>query len=169
MYTESMKTEQLQLRVSPELKAAIRKSANEASMDMSEWILAKLFPAAQDEFQNLVENVWRKQDAPERSYSIASISDFLHRQSQSELAKAVAEAPRASLNEFMLNYLAAMVEHACHQKKVSPPEWIRRVEGVATPYFGSPLISLRLHLMTNSPAAFRKRNLFVDSTLGDRI
>jgi hypothetical protein len=37
------------------------------------------------------------------------------------------------------------------------------------PVFGSELKALRLHLLTNSPPAFRRRNIFIDATLGDRV
>jgi hypothetical protein len=35
--------------------------------------------------------------------------------------------------------------------------------------FGSELQSLRLYLLTHSPPPFRARNIFIDSSLGDRI
>ena len=43
------------------------------------------------------------------------------------------------------------------------------VEKDGSAWFASELKSLRLHLLTKSPAPFRRRNLFVDSTLGDRV
>jgi hypothetical protein len=35
--------------------------------------------------------------------------------------------------------------------------------------FGSDLQNLRLYLLTHSPPPFRRRNIFIDSTLGDRV
>jgi hypothetical protein len=40
---------------------------------------------------------------------------------------------------------------------------------LAEPVFASSLQSLRLHLLVLSPAPFRRRNIFIDSTLGARI
>jgi hypothetical protein len=40
---------------------------------------------------------------------------------------------------------------------------------LADPFFGSELRSLRHYLLTHSPAPFRSRNIFIDSTVGDRI
>ena len=49
-----------------------------------------------------------------------------------------------------------------------PPRWVDEIPPLRIPWFASELASLRLHLLTSSPPAFRKRNLFVDSTLGGR-
>jgi hypothetical protein len=35
--------------------------------------------------------------------------------------------------------------------------------------FGTPIESLRLHLLTASPPAFRRRRIFIDATVGDRV
>jgi hypothetical protein len=37
------------------------------------------------------------------------------------------------------------------------------------PAFGTALQSLRLHLLTHSPPPFRLRNIFIDSSLGQRV
>jgi hypothetical protein len=73
------------------------------------------------------------------------------------------------LSAFLRNYVAAMVEHACAQRAVTVPRWVRAVEPLSDPVFGSELQSLRLHLLTQSPPAFRCRNLFIDSSVGERV
>jgi hypothetical protein len=35
--------------------------------------------------------------------------------------------------------------------------------------FCSSLQSLRMHLLTHSPPPFRRRNIFIDSSLGQRV
>jgi hypothetical protein len=37
------------------------------------------------------------------------------------------------------------------------------------PAFGSSLASLRLHLLTRAPVALRRRNLFADASVDDRV
>jgi hypothetical protein len=37
------------------------------------------------------------------------------------------------------------------------------------PHFATPLRGLRLHLLRASPVAFKRRNIFVDSSVGDRV
>ncbi len=164
-----MKTEQLQIRVSPEAKAAIKKRAEAANMDMSEWILAALFPQASREFQQLVSEVSKQGQSSNRFYAFAALSDFLHGLDPGQLNQAISEQPVTVLNEFGYNYIAAMVELACHQKKISPPTWIQNAKGLSEPYFGSSLLSLRLYLLKNAPIPFKKRNIFIDSSVGDRL
>ncbi|HTY49830.1 MAG TPA: hypothetical protein VMB48_09070 [Steroidobacteraceae bacterium] len=40
---------------------------------------------------------------------------------------------------------------------------------MSEPAFGSELRSLRLHLLTQSPPAFRCRNIFIDASVGERV
>jgi hypothetical protein len=52
---------------------------------------------------------------------------------------------------------------------VPPPDWTLAVQPLSEPAFGSPLQSLRLHLLVAAPPAFKRRNIFVDSSVGDRV
>jgi hypothetical protein len=62
-----------------------------------------------------------------------------------------------------------MVEWACAARRIPPPPWTAGVAAVAEPYFASELPGLRLYLLMNSPAPFRRRNLFIDSSVGQRV
>jgi hypothetical protein len=62
-----------------------------------------------------------------------------------------------------------MVETAAHRSGVTPPAWTLGVQPLGYPAFGSPLLGLRLHLLLAAPPAFKRRNLFVDSAVGDRV
>ena len=62
-----------------------------------------------------------------------------------------------------------MVAYACQKQCVALPAWTRTVEPLTLPVFASTLQSLRLHLLTHSPPPFRRRNLFIDASLGDRV
>jgi len=54
MKKSANKTSQLQIRVSPEQKAQIAKSAKVAGMSMSDWVLAQALKNPSPNFQNLV-------------------------------------------------------------------------------------------------------------------
>ena len=69
----------------------------------------------------------------------------------------------------MHDQLAATVEHAAMQKHVAPPEWTREIEPLEEPVFGSALRSLREHLLFHAPIAFRRRNIFIDASVGARV
>ena len=86
-----------------------------------------------------------------------------------ELAAAVAPAPPGSLSPSRDNYVAAMVEYACGRGGIPPPAWTRAIPPLARPEFGSSLESLRLHLLRSAPPPFRRRNLFIDASVGDRV
>ena len=123
--------------------------------------------AKTDEFQRLIDRL--ASDLSAQSLTLAEINDFLQRRSAREPGTAVQSADLTGLDAWASNCLAAMVEYACGRKHVPLPNWLRDVQPLATPWFASRLESLRLHLLASSPPPFRRRNLFVDSTLGARV
>jgi hypothetical protein len=161
------KTQQLQIRVSADQKAQIKARAELVGEDVSKWVLRQLLPPVQDEFQRLSRALASRRT--DRSHALAELHDFLGRLSAKTLAQAVQDSPMGTLELFEANYVAAMVEYTCIAKGAELPEWIRDVEPLPTPWFASALQSLRVYLLTHSPPAFRRRNLFVDSTVGDRV
>jgi len=68
-----------------------------------------------------------------------------------------------------MNYVTAMVELAAHRTGVMPPQWADSVKPFVAPVFIDPSLKLRAHLLIASPPPFRRRNIFIDSSLGDRI
>lgn len=160
------KLEQLQLRVSREEKAAIRRAARLAGMDMSAYVLSRVLPPPAGAFQSAIAAL----NGPDKpSFALAQINSLLSGLTASELHRAVAAAPAAVLPPFLANYVAAMVEVACSMQNLPLPAWTRDVAPLAEPAFGSTLPSLRLHLLTSSPAPFRRRNIFIDSSIGKRV
>jgi hypothetical protein len=159
------KTAQLQLRVTRRQKAQIRQRATAAGLNVSEWALGKLLHPEADTFAAIVRRI-AASDQP--AYAFAELHDFLLALSPSQVATALETLPDVKLTALRANQVAAMVETAGSQKGSALPEWVCRVPPLTEPWFASSLTSLRLHLLTCTPPAFRRRNLFVDSTLGDR-
>jgi len=160
------KLSQLQIRVSEAQKSAIRAAAERAGMDMTNYVLSRVLSLPAREFQDAVRGLTRPSPP---SYALADINSLLSKLTAPELRDAVAAAPEVELPPFLANYVAAMVEAACAKHGVPVPTWTRRVPPLDEPAFGSDLRSLRLHLLTHSPAPFRNRNIFIDSSLGDRV
>ncbi len=163
---QTSKLSQLQLRVSTEEKSAIRRAARLAGMDMSAYVLRRVLPAPSALFQ---EAVGALVGPAEPSFALAEINSLLCRFTATELRQAVREAPKVALQPFLANYVAAMIETACDMYALPVPAWIRASEALVEPVFGSALPSLRLYLLTHSPAPFRRRNIFIDSSVGEQV
>jgi uncharacterized protein (DUF1778 family) len=160
------KASQLQIRVSKEEKTAIRRAARHAGMDMSAYVLSRVLSIPARDFQEALKTL-RGSTAP--SFALAELNSLLLRLTGGELRDAVAARPEVDLTPFLANYVAAMVESACAKRGVPLPAWTRVIAPLDEPAFGSTLQSLRLHLLTHSPAPFRRRNIFIDSSLGDQV
>lgn len=157
---------QLQIRVSQAEKAAIRRAAEHAGLDMSAYVLSRALPAPAMRLQECIENC--AGPAPP-SFGLAELNTLLTSWTAAELRDAIAVRPTTPLTPFLSNYIAAMIEQACERRSVRVPGWVRAVEPLAEPAFGSTLKSLRLHLLTHSPPPFRRRNIFIDATIGARV
>lgn len=162
-----MKTQQLQLRVSAEQKAAIRLLASKEHQGMSQWILNKILPKPQKDFLKILERLRDCQNHKERSYILNDLNAFFLKLSKHDLVETVSEDYLSALNPLMANYISAMIEHVCVNAQIEPPKWL--AQGLPEPFFGSDLLSLRLYLLTVSPPSFRKRNIFIDATVGDLV
>jgi hypothetical protein len=160
------KSAQLQIRVTAAQKAAIRRFARQAGLDMSAYVLGRVLPPSAVQFARLVAATEEPQPA---SYGLAELNSFLKGLTVAELHEAVAAAPEMRLAPYVANYIAAMVEYACQKRGLPVPAWVGTVEPLSEPVFATALQSLRLHLLTHSPPPFRRRNIFIDSSLGDRV
>ena len=161
------KTNQLQIRVDADQKERIRQRAQNAGMDVSKWVLRQLLPLAGERFQTLCTELAEKPSL--RAYTLAELHDFFTRLEPREFSRALQYPPAAQLAPFEANYLAAMIEYAAAAGNVPVPEWVKNIERLETPWFASSLQGLRLYLLTQSPPAFRRRNLFIDSSVGERV
>ena len=132
---------------------------------MSAYVLARLLPASADAFQVLTGDCARSADA---RFALAELNSWLASLGARELQEAVSSPP-AQQTPYLANYIAAMVEFACAKNAVAAPSWTGATAPLAEPMFGSALMSLRLYLLTHSPAPFRRRNIFIDSSVGSRV
>ena len=160
------KSEFLQIRLTLEEKARLRRLARAAGQDLSSSVLARALPASHSRFADLLRSLGESDD---HRFSLAELNDFLTALAPVEAGQALAHADVERLSPFLANYVAAMVEQAAYAKGIPAPSWVARVPPLARPYFAAPLPGLRLHLMNASPVPFKKRNLFVDAALGARV
>jgi hypothetical protein len=162
----SAKSGQLQIRVSTQQKAAIREAARRAGMEMSSYVLARVLPAAARRFHDVVQAC--AVPGNER-FALAELNSLLASLGAAALREATAEEPVRWPSPFVAAYAAAMVERASEARRMPPPPWTATIGALPEPYFASELPGLRLYLLMNSPAAFRRRNLFIDSSVGQQV
>jgi hypothetical protein len=130
-------------------------------------VMARVLPREGEDFIDAVAALGRPHEG---HFVWAALSDVLSKLTARDFAAAVLLAPGlAALGPFEANYLAAQVEHRATQLGVEPPVWARWVQPLDEPWFATSLKSLRIYLLAASPVAFRRRNLFVDSTVGQRV
>jgi len=157
---------QLQIRVTREQKETLRRLAHLAGQDMSSYVLSRALPDAKLRFAGLL-GALRAEEEP--GFVLAELNDLLSGLASAELQEAVEHAELAGLSSYLRNYVAAMVELAVHRRGVSPPSWVHDIEPLDAPRFPTSLAGLRLHLLRSAPVPFKRRNIFVDSSLGDRV
>lgn len=116
-----------------------------------------------EEFQRLTSRLHMQ----DRSYVLAELNDLLTNAAVDQIA----ELPAPSLEDvYLSNYVAAMVEQAVYRKEGKRlPSWTSGIAPLSSPVFGAPWMSLRPHLLLHSPVPFRRRNIFIDSSIGDRV
>lgn len=165
-HAAGVKTAHLQIRVTPAEKARLARAARQAGLGLSAYVLARALPDRAEDWRALARDL---AGPGERRLALAGLSAWLAKLGAGELRDAVQEPPPPGLPEDLANTVAAMVEHACAAASVPPPQWTRDIPPLANPVFGSTLANLRLHLLTHSPAAFRRRNLFVDTAVGGQV
>jgi hypothetical protein len=160
------KTAQIQLRVTPAEKADLVRRARMAGIDLSAWMLGRLLPSGRVRLAELTRALVA---TPRPAYVLAEVHDLLSALGPAEFPTVTEALPVDGLDDVRANQLAAMVETAAARLGVRPPAWVEAVLPLATPWFATDLVSLRLHLLCNSPPVFRRRGLFVDSTIGARV
>jgi hypothetical protein len=135
-------------------------------MDVSSYVLTRALAPARLRFTELVRTLGESQ---EDRYVLAALNDLLGSLAPMELPEAVKDADVSRLSPFLANYVAAMVEQSSYTAATAPPAWVQRVLPLEKPHFTERMKSLRLHLLGASPVPFKKRNIFVDSGVGNRV
>jgi hypothetical protein len=159
------KDTQLQIRLTTAQKRLIEKQAHQAGSSVSEWVLNQLIATRGQPFQDCLAEL--QSDGDEQPIW-AALHDLLENLRPGDFETSL-PAPTVTLNARQANIVAAMVEYASRRKGISPPSWTVNIRPLDNPYFGSSLISLRPYLLVHAPVEFKRRNLFVDASIGERV
>jgi uncharacterized protein (DUF1778 family) len=164
------KTAHLQIRLTPGQKTALRKRALAAGVDVSSYVLARALPPSADRVAEALTAVTRAPSDGERRLALAALHDALMALPGREAAEAWQVAPQPAPGDAVTaNLIAAMVEQRAQQLGLAPPAWARWTPPLEQPWFATDLRGLRAHLLRASPVLFRRRNLYVDASLGARV
>lgn len=159
----------MQIRVSPDEKAMIERQAAAQGKGVSQWILAQVIARPLFEFEKLIRELEICEEGWSQRMVFASVHDFLMDLGAGNFSWVFENNLLSNLDSEKANVVAAMIETAAHQKNLSPPSWLGSVLPLPKPKFFTELESLRKYLLIHSPPIFRRRNLFVDDTLGGRV
>lgn len=164
----SRKSEQLQIRVTPGEKEALRRLAEASGQDMSSYVLSRALPDERMRFRAIMREL---RDEGDHRPVLAELNDLLSELTVARFPEAVSAEPGEVilLSPFLQNYTAAMVELAAHRLGAAPPAWVRSVRPLERPHFATPIRAVRLHLLRAAPVPFKRRNIFVDSSIGARV
>jgi hypothetical protein len=160
------KTTQLQIRIAPRDKTRLRRLAAAAGLDLSSYLLARVLPDDAGRFSALTAGL-RTAETP--AFAFAELHDLLSRCAAVDFRALVETPPPAGLDAWRANYVAAMVETAAQRVGGTLPDWVGAIEPLSVPWFATSLRSLRPYLLRVSPPAFKRRNLYIDTTLGGRV
>jgi hypothetical protein len=163
------KDSHIQIRINKKQKAILQAAAARDAKELSSWILDRLTPKYVEKWYELCQGLRGKRNINAASHLFAEIHDLLASLNRDELSHLAGFAPQRPIASESYAYLSAMIEYAVSTKKAKMPEWINEAPPLRVPFFGSPLLSLRLHLLTHSPVAYRKRNIFIDAPIGGRV
>lgn len=156
----------VQIRVTPAEKATLKRLARTSGQDLSSYILSRSLPETRLRFQEILRVLGQEGD---HRFALAELNDLLSGLAPMEFHGTVQTGDLRGLTPFLQVYVAAMVEHAAQLKEVPPPTWTLSIGALPLPWFAAPMPGLRLHLLRASPVPFKKRNLFVDASVGDRV
>ena len=162
--SRTTKNGQLQVRVPEAQKQAAQRAAARTGLNMSSNVHSQVLSDQARRFFEILRAMLSNEH-----YALAELNSFLSSSTPGELREAIESNPGIRLSEYGSNYVAAMVELTCAQRSVTLPSWVRAIPVLKLPVFASTLQSVRLHLLIHSPAPFRRRNLFVDASVGDQV
>lgn len=93
------------------------------------------------------------------------LDDFRARCPTAQERRALMDEPPVSTGQPETDaYLAALAESLCREFGMRPPAWTEEpAYYLKRPWFAGGLESLKAILLAESPAAFRRRNLFVSA------
>lgn len=160
------KNDTIQIRVNLEQKKKLKALAKFYNKNLSELIISKLL--TETLMLDLVNIYNDMHDKDNWSFCLAKLNELLQKIPE-QLWEELSEIEPKGLEHKQLAYISALLEQTAFIRKLKKPQWTSSVTALQTPLFASQLKSLQIYLLTVSPLPFRMRNIFIDSSAGDRV
>ena len=161
----SPRTSQLQIRVSPAEKTALKHLASLSGQTVSAYVLAQALPAATDSLSAALKDL--RAGPPELAPDVAALRRSLSTLSPLEFGERLQSVSLADLPHLAQNRVAALVEEVAQHLGVDPPSWVSAIPPLDHPFFRWPLLSLRPYQLRATPVSLKRRNVFDPSTVGE--
>lgn len=155
----AVRTTQLQIRVTPEEKATLKRLARRAGQSVSSYVLSHALPSSTFALAGALGGL-RTGGGPELRRAISTLGRVIAELGPVDFAAGLADASVAGLPPLAQNYFAALVEKAANERGVDPPPWTQGVPPLERPYFRWPLRSLWPYQLRVAPVALKRRNIF---------
>lgn len=94
--------------------------------------------------------------------------DFVDRFRYNRNPALIDRPPISELDDSIRSLIASTVEALCIELETPIPSWCRGIPALKHPWFVSSIENLKASALVESPAAFRKRNIFVLGNFLDR-
>ena len=156
---------QLQIRVTPAEKAALKRLAADAGQSVSAFVLARALPQGHDGVNRRVRALG---GGKMLSNTMSDLQLYLSSLSPHEFEAAVAGVDIEELTPLQANCAAAAVEGEAWRRARKAPAWTQAIEPLGQPYFAWGLPSLRPHLMRVTPAPLKRRNVYLPDSADTR-
>ena len=151
------RTSQLQIRVSLEQKAALRRLAAAAGQNVSQYVLARALPEADGTLARAFDALRVGGNAREALHALGTALAGLD---PLELETTLASSSVDGLSSTLQNRVAALVEDLAASRGFAPPPWASAVPPLTRPHFRWPLASLQPYQLRTALPAYKRRNLF---------
>ncbi len=149
------RTSQLQIRVSPEQKATLKRLAARAGLSVSAYVLGQSLPSANWALEGPLADVrdGKPTALPVLRRQVAAMPP-------EDLGKRLESVDVSNLRPLAQNQVAALVEEVAYAADVEPPRWTASIHPLELPHFRWPLQSLRPYQLRASSVALKRRNVF---------
>jgi hypothetical protein len=151
------RTSQLQIRVSPEQKVALKRLAAAAGQSVSQYVLSRALPRSGDELVRALDELRTEGDSRPALTILARVLPGLGRV---DLEMSLASWSVDGMTPLTQNCVAALVEDIGTARGIAPPAWAGTVAPLPRPHFRWSLESLRPQQLRTARIAHKRRNIF---------